>query len=115
MSTCIVGIDCSMLYLRNCTQFPLEVLRWSWLAVAGVALLASLANWLYIEPVATDLMFQRYALENAEGERDAAKIKQLYKQFGKFHGISSLANLVALGAAMSHGWWLASRLSLGLA
>jgi hypothetical protein len=61
---------------------------------AGVGLLSTLANWLYIEPVATDLMFKRYNLENAEGEKDAAKIKQLYKAFGKFHGISSLANLV---------------------
>ena len=49
---------------------------------AGVALATGLANWLYIEPVATDLMFERYALENAEGERDGAKIKALYKQFG---------------------------------
>ncbi len=49
---------------------------------AGVALLTGVANWLYIEPVATDLMFERYALENAEGERDGAKIKALYKQFG---------------------------------
>ena len=27
-------------------------------------------------------MVERYALENAEGERDGAKIKALYKQFG---------------------------------
>ena len=47
-----------------------------------------MANWLYIEPVATDLMFERYALENADGERDGAKIKALYKQFG-----ASLARL----------------------
>ena len=34
---------------------------------------------------------------------------------GKFHGISSLLNLVGLGAAVGHGWWLATRLSIGLA
>ncbi|CAL5220682.1 g2731 [Coccomyxa viridis] len=85
------------------------------LITLGVALLTGVANWLYIEPVATDLMFERYALENAEGERDGAKIKALYKQFGKFHGISSLLNLVGLGAAVGHGWWLATRLSIGLA
>ena len=50
--------------------------------VAGVALVSTVINWLYIEPVATDLMFERYALENAEGERDSQKIKALYKQFG---------------------------------
>ncbi|EIE18790.1 hypothetical protein COCSUDRAFT_60092 [Coccomyxa subellipsoidea C-169] len=81
----------------------------------GVAFVTSLANWLYVEPVATNLMFERYNLENAPGEKDSAKIKQLYKQFGKFHGISSLLNLVALGAVISHGWWLASKLSLGIA
>lgn len=56
---------------------------------------ASVANWVYIEPKATDLMFERYALENAPGEKDAAQIKALYKSFGKFHGISSLLNLVS--------------------
>ncbi|KAK9904742.1 hypothetical protein WJX75_001688 [Coccomyxa subellipsoidea] len=81
----------------------------------GVALVSSLVNWLYIEPMATNLMFERYNLENVPGDKDAAKIKQLYKQFGKFHGISSLLNLVALGAVVSHGWWLASKLSLSIA
>jgi hypothetical protein len=38
----------------------------------------------------------RYALENAPGEKDSARIKALYKEFGKFHGISSLLNLVSL-------------------
>ena len=41
-------------------------------------------------------MFERYALENAEGERDGAKIKALYKQFG-----ASLAGL---------GLWCQSRM-----
>lgn len=50
---------------------------------AGIALLTGVANWLYVEPVATNLMFERYALENAEGERDGAKIKALYKTFGE--------------------------------
>ena len=62
---------------------------------AGTAVAASVANWVYIEPKATDLMFERYALENAPGEKDAAKIKVLYKTFGKYHGISSLLNLVS--------------------
>ncbi|BDA49679.1 probable transmembrane protein 205 at C-terminar half [Coccomyxa sp. Obi] len=84
------------------------------LITLGTALVCSLANWLYVEPVATNLMFERYNLENVQGEKDAAKIKQLYKQFGKFHGISSLLNLVALGAVVGHGWWLASRLTLAV-
>ncbi len=33
---------------------------------------------------------------------------------GKFHGISSLLNLVGLAMAVGHGWWLAARLSFAL-
>ena len=42
----------------------------------------------------------------------AAAIKALYKQFGKWHGISSLFNLAVLVAAFAHGWWLAGSLVL---
>ena len=41
-------------------------------------------------------------------------MKLLSFRAGKFHGISSLLNLVGLGAAVGHGWWLASRLSMSL-
>lgn len=37
----------------------------------------------------------------------ADKIKALAKQFGKWHGISSLINLGTLVAAVGHGYWLA--------
>jgi hypothetical protein len=40
----------------------------------------------------------------------AAAIKTLAKQFGKWHGISSLINLGTLIAAIGHGWWLASQM-----
>lgn len=53
-----------------------------------------------------------YDLENAAGERDSDRIQALYKQFGKWHGISSILNLVVLVAAFSHGWWLAGGLVL---
>ena len=42
-------------------------------------MLASVANWLYVEPVSTNLMFERYNLENASGPKDTEKIKSLYK------------------------------------
>ena len=42
-------------------------------------MLASVANWLYVEPVSTNLMFERYNLENAAGPKDTEKIKSLYK------------------------------------
>ena len=42
----------------------------------------------------------------------AEGIKRLYKQFGKWHGISSLFNLVVLVVAVGHGWYLGAHLAL---
>ena len=52
----------------------------------AVAAAASIGNWLFIEPVATKLMFQRYDIENKPQKTDAdqAEIKSLYKKFGKW-------------------------------
>ena len=47
-----------------------------------------------------------YDLENAD-KRDESRIRPLYKQFSKWHGISSMLNLVATVAAIAHGWWFA--------
>ncbi|GAB4813111.1 hypothetical protein N2152v2_000157 [Parachlorella kessleri] len=79
--------------------------------IAGIGIVGSLANLLWVEPLATSIMFKRYDLENA-ATRDDAAIKALYKQFGKWHGISSLFNLAVLVAAFAHGWWLAGLLVL---
>jgi hypothetical protein len=85
----------------------------------GVSLLAaatigSAANALLIEPRATALMFERYEIENKPGKsaQDEADIKRLYKAFGAWHGVSSLANLVVLAASIAYGWALAGRLAL---
>jgi hypothetical protein len=71
-----------------------------------IGLVASLANLLVTEPLATKIMFQRYELENAEGARDDAAIKALTKKFGAFHGISSLLNLAVLVCAVGHAYFL---------
>ena len=57
-------------------------------------------------------MFKRYELENQEGAKDAERIKALRSEFGKLHGLSSTLNRVALAAAVSHGWWMASRMAM---
>ncbi|KAL4459187.1 hypothetical protein ABPG75_014052 [Micractinium tetrahymenae] len=80
------------------------------LLLLGIGLGSSLLNLLFVEPYCTKVMFQRYALENKEGARDEGAIKALAKQFGKWHGISSLINLATLVVAVGHGWWLASNL-----
>ncbi|KAG2441228.1 hypothetical protein HYH02_010071 [Chlamydomonas schloesseri] len=84
------------------------------LVALGVSLVGLLANWLYLEPICTDLMFQRYDIENLPEKTDADKdkIAALYKQFGKWHGISSLVNLVSFCVVVAHGWYLASLLTL---
>lgn len=53
-------------------------------AALGVSAVSSLANWLFIEPKTTGLMFERYAIENKPSKNadDEAEIKRLYKQFG---------------------------------
>lgn len=77
-----------------------------------VGVVASVLNWVWIEPVNTKILFERYDLENSSGPKDHDRIKQLTKQFGKWHGISSTVNLVALCAVLAHTWALASRISL---
>ncbi|KAL6784403.1 hypothetical protein ACKKBF_B01645 [Auxenochlorella protothecoides x Auxenochlorella symbiontica] len=73
----------------------------------AVGIAAGLANWLVVEPHTTGIMFERYALENAEGPRDNDRIKALYKTFGAWHGFSSVLNLASLVAAVAYGWTLA--------
>lgn len=55
-------------------------------AVAALAVSAAsnVANWLFIEPKTTGLMFECYAIENkpSKSAADEADIKRLYKQFG---------------------------------
>eukprot|EP01025_Chloroclados_australasicus_P021387 TRINITY_DN224_c0_g1_i2.p2 TRINITY_DN224_c0_g1~~TRINITY_DN224_c0_g1_i2.p2 ORF type:complete len:262 (-),score=14.06 TRINITY_DN224_c0_g1_i2:220-1005(-) len=81
--------------------------------VAGVALVSNLINFIAIEPKATDVLMERYALEaSEEGRKDKEKIQQLYKEFSKLHGLSSLFNLVAFITAIAHGWWIGTNLLL---
>jgi len=78
----------------------------------GIALASSLANLLFIEPRATNVMFERYELENAAGPRQDDAIKKLYKQFGKWHGMSSMLNLVVLVCAVGHAFYLGGHIIL---
>ena len=73
----------------------------------GIAALTAFANIAVAEPKATEVMFERYALENEPAsERDEARISALKKTFGKWHGISSLLNLVNLVCAVGHAFYL---------
>jgi hypothetical protein len=82
------------------------------LQLLGVSLAATLANLLVLEPRTTAVMKERAALEKmsnpiASGvysQGKEAKMKELGAAFGKLHGGSSVANLVALCCAITYGW-----------
>jgi hypothetical protein len=75
----------------------------------GVAFFSTLLNLLYLEPASTSNMFSRYKMED-EGKKETDEYKKLAASFGKFHGLSSLFNLVALVGGIVHGTRLASSL-----
>jgi len=76
----------------------------------GVSLVMTVLNLFYLEPTSTKIMFERYALEETSGGKDTDKYKKLAANFGKFHGMSSLTNLIALCGAIAHGFYLATAL-----
>lgn len=77
----------------------------------AIAFFTTLLNLLYLEPKSTRVMFDRYTLED-DGKRDSDEYNKLAKSFGKLHGMSSLANLVALCGGVVHGVRLASGLAV---
>ena len=87
------------------------------LVVLGSALASSLANLWLLEPRTTAVMKERAALEKmapsvASGMYPQGKelrLKELGAAFGKWHGLSSLLNLIMFGALVSHGWVLVGR------
>ena len=75
-----------------------------------VALVMTLLNQFIIEPMTTNNMLRRYELEDTDNGKNTDEYKALKANFGKFHGISSLTNLVALCAAAAHGFYLSAAL-----
>ena len=69
----------------------------------------------FAEPATTATMNRRHKLEKAvdtdKASQDKLKTKPEYKslskKFGMLHGLSSLANLITIGAAHVHLWYLA--------
>ena len=67
----------------------------------------TLFNQFYLEPTSTENMMERYRLEELPGGKDSTEYKKLKANFGKFHGISSLVNLIALCGGVAHTVYLA--------
>jgi hypothetical protein len=68
---------------------------------------ATLLNLFVLEPASTHNMMQRYYLEDTGGS-NSAEYKRLKANFGKFHGMSSLFNLIALCGGVVHAVYLAA-------
>jgi hypothetical protein len=75
----------------------------------AVSLAMTLLNQFLLEPKSTRNMLDRYRMED-EGRDNTDEYKALRKKFGKFHGMSSLTNLIALLGGVAH----ASYLGMGL-
>lgn len=83
--------------------------------VLTTALVPNLLNQIIIEPSTTATMYKRHKLEKSvesdKASQDTLKAQPAYKsvskKFGMLHGLSSLANLITIGAAHVHLWYLA--------
>lgn len=98
------------LQLLTLTAMPDILSKTSEVSLA-IAFFTTLLNLLYLEPKSTRVMFDRYTLED-DGKRESEEYSQKARAFGKLHGISSLANLVALCGGIVHGVRLASSLAV---
>jgi hypothetical protein len=76
----------------------------------SVALASTLLNQFYIEPITTSQMLERHELENTFGGQETNRYKTLKASFGKLHGFSSFTNLIAVLAAVVHGYVLSELL-----
>lgn len=77
----------------------------------GVCLAMTLLNQFYLEPKSTQIMFDRYQLEDDGVSKESSEYKKLASSFGKLHGMSSLTNLIGLLAALVHGVFLSAALA----
>ncbi|KAF8202934.1 hypothetical protein BJ912DRAFT_1052955 [Pholiota molesta] len=77
----------------------------------GIVLLSQASNYFVVGPMTSKIMFQRQKLEKEEGKTYnepgvSAEMKALNVKFGSLHGISSLANLLAIIALGFHGVYI---------
>ncbi|OWY52573.1 hypothetical protein AALT_g2938 [Alternaria alternata] len=80
--------------------------------------LTALVNWVYIGPKTTEVMGLRKHQETRDGKKSydagphSKEMQALNKQFGILHGVSSLVNMVGLGAMIWYGAVLAEGLNV---
>ena len=105
------ALSSAALVLQVATLRKLSVAPTSLKALV-LALSMTLVNQFYLEPQSTNNMMERYRLEDTPGGTDTDEYKSLRQNFGKFHGMSSLTNLIALCAGVVHATMLAAKLAM---
>eukprot|EP00164_Ancoracysta_twista_P013516 GFYU01021622.1.p1 GENE.GFYU01021622.1~~GFYU01021622.1.p1 ORF type:complete len:205 (+),score=54.42 GFYU01021622.1:131-745(+) len=75
-------------------------------------LVFTMTNLLVVEPATTAVMKLRHKLHRDLGDSvdDSVEMKNLNKQFGMWHGISSLLNLFNLAGYLFHAYFIAAKL-----
>ncbi|EME48778.1 hypothetical protein DOTSEDRAFT_67725 [Dothistroma septosporum NZE10] len=90
--------------------------RWIGLVPIATMFLTSLANLLVLGPATTKVMKERKHQETRDGKKyydsgpKTPEMQRLNSSFAKLHGMSSLANVVGLGAMLVYGMALAEKL-----
>jgi len=116
-----IALGSALLYLWTISH-PAVLTHYRNPVVADVAqayilasvVLAQVTNQFIIGPLVSKTMFKRHKLEKEEGksysdEGVSAEMKALNARFGALHGVSSLANLIAVISIGFHGLWIGNR------
>jgi hypothetical protein len=73
-------------------------------------------NWSFVGPATTKTMRERKHQETRDGKKywqegeKSVEMQKLNKRFSVLHGVSSLINMVAIGATVYYGFVLGDRL-----
>ncbi|XBW38045.1 hypothetical protein QEN19_003630 [Hanseniaspora menglaensis] len=70
---------------------------------SGVCFFSSLSNLLWLQPLCQDIKQERRKLDLTKAE-DALRDEELRKQFGKFHGLSLLMNVIYSVGLLTYGF-----------
>mmetsp|Transcript_23450 Transcript_23450/g.36137 ORF Transcript_23450/g.36137 Transcript_23450/m.36137 type:complete len:273 (-) Transcript_23450:54-872(-) len=105
---CALALTVQLLTLKNMPALMTGKVYYA----LGSSMAMTLLNLFYLEPVSSSVMYNRYKLEDLPGGKESTKYKELKAKFGKFHGMSSLTNLIALCGAIAHGIYIASTLAV---
>mmetsp|Transcript_12029 Transcript_12029/g.15028 ORF Transcript_12029/g.15028 Transcript_12029/m.15028 type:complete len:271 (-) Transcript_12029:94-906(-) len=104
-SLCSVAIGIQLVTLQKIPSLASQKIPF---VALTTSFMMTLINQFYLEPKSTEVMFERYKIEEESPDgKNSPEYKKLAATFGKMHGMSSLSNLVALCGAVVHGFFLA--------